>query len=55
MTGSKAILNWCLRAMRREDPMLRRIGMLKVGGSDRSGTAVPVFFARKARLSQTIA
>ncbi len=29
--------------------------MLKGGGSDRPGTTVPVFFARKARLSQTIA
>ena len=51
MTGSKAILGWWLRTMRREDPALRRIGMLKGCGAERPVTAVPVFFARKASLS----
>lgn len=51
MTGSKAILGWWLRTLRREDPALRRIGMLKGCGAERPVTAVPVFFARKASLS----
>ena len=48
MIGPKAILSWCLRAVRREDPTLRRFGMLKGCGAEHPATAVPVFFARKA-------
>lgn len=51
MTGLNAMLGWYLRAMRREDPMLRRISMLKGCGAERPVTAVPVFFARKTSLS----
>lgn len=51
MTGSKSILGWWLRTMRREDPTLRRFGMLKGCGTERPVTAVPVFFARRPGLS----
>lgn len=48
MTGSKAILTWCLRAVQREDLTLQRFGMLKGCGAEHPETAVPVFFTRKA-------
>jgi hypothetical protein len=51
MTRSKAVLTWCLRAMRREDPALRRIESLKGCRNDQAKSAIPVFFTQKAALS----
>ena len=49
MIRSKAVLTWCFRAMRREDPALRRFGNLKTTGCDQPAPPFPVFLARKAR------
>jgi hypothetical protein len=50
MTRSKSVLTWCLRAVWREDPALRRIERLKSYRTNPVKAAVPVFFTQKVTL-----
>ena len=50
MARSKTLLTWCLRAVWREDPALRRIKSLQGCRTARASSAIPVFFTQKARL-----
>ena len=50
MSGSRAVLTWCFRAMWREDPALRRIERLKSYRTNPVKAAVPVFFTQKVTL-----
>lgn len=51
MSGSRAVLTWCFRAMWREDPALRRIERLKGYRTDPAKACVPVFLTQKASLA----
>lgn len=50
MTRSKSMLTWCLRAVWREDPALKRFSDLKGSRDRQSKAAIPVFFAQKATI-----
>lgn len=51
MARSKAVLTWCFRAVRRNDPALRRFESLKGSQTEQAKSAVPVFFTQKATLA----
>jgi hypothetical protein len=51
MIRSRLLQAWRTRFGQREDPMLMRFGKLEGYRNAPSATAVPVFFARRVRLS----